>query len=162
MNEAYAELATLRHVRVDGNAALEYFAEHVDTLVYELQLNKQRVEDLYASYTALNQVRLYFQNNYRQLELDRFRRSLNETVSQSKNSADAKTATKVRYLYDQAVKHCIQSGYLYCTTPVDGDRWLVVATRARRLAYKLNKQAKGRNDFEHMREVPKTENTKMP
>ncbi|WOF74455.1 hypothetical protein QMT40_002107 [Parvibaculaceae bacterium PLY_AMNH_Bact1] len=131
MNDAYADLKKLRHVRVDGNAALEYLAEHVDALVYELQLKKQKLEHLQASYTALNQVRLYFQNDYRDVELDRFRRSLNETISEASTHADRATAATVRELFDNAVSHCIESGHLYETSRKDATQWLELAATAR-------------------------------
>lgn len=140
MNYAYAELHKLRHVRVDGNAALEYLAEHVDALVYELQLKKQKVEDLQASYTALNQVRLYFQNDYRDVELDRFRRSLNETISEASTLTDKRTAATVRELFDKAVSHCINSEMLYQTSQECAHRWLELATTARHLAFEHYKE----------------------
>lgn len=134
MNEAYAELAKLRHVRVDGDAALTYLATHVDNLVYELQLKKQSLEDLSATYTALNQVRLYFQRDYRGKPLDMFRRELGTTISEAREKADVKTAAAVKALFDQAVVHCIETGHLHETSREDASQWLELAITARRTA----------------------------
>ncbi|AWZ01980.1 hypothetical protein RHODOSMS8_02456 [Rhodobiaceae bacterium] len=139
MNETYAELATLRHVRVDGRAALDYLASQIDSLVYELQLKNQNLEKLNTTYAALNQVRLYFQLHYREQPLDHFRRKLNKVISEAAEKADMRTAAKVRILLDDAVTHCIESGQLYETTAEDAARWLQVATMARETARQHHK-----------------------
>jgi len=142
MNEAYAELKKLRHVRVDGNAALEYLAEHVDALVYELQLQKQDITTLSASYAALDQVRRYFQSDYRDKPLDQFRRELNESIATAASNTDKRTAAKVRGLFDDAVASCITSNQLYQTSFEDAQHWLQVSQHARKAAYKYHQHSK--------------------
>ncbi|MDF1848282.1 MAG: hypothetical protein P1U69_13870 [Parvibaculaceae bacterium] len=134
MNESYAELATLRHVRVDGNAALDYLAEHVDTFVYELQLKKKNLKDLSTAYNSLNQVRLYFQRDYRDKSLDMFRRELNITIFEAKDNSEARTGARIKALFDSAVVYCIESDRLYETSKADAARWLQVSREARRSA----------------------------
>ncbi len=136
MNDAYAALAKLRHVRVDGDAALTYLASHVDNLVYELRLKRQDLENLSAAYKSLNQVRLYFQRDYRDKPLDMFRRELNRTISEATERADVRTAATIKTLFDQAIVHCIETDQLHQTSHKDATRWLDVAKTARNAAQK--------------------------